>query len=159
SVSNIAKITKAMEMVAASKMRQAQIQALNSRHYSRKLDEILTKIASVIDASYHPLLKSDTTSDKEAIFIISTDRGLTGSLNANLFKTVEDFQSQHKADIYTVGRLAKEYAVKSDFDLVAAFEEIGDNITYDITQPISGLLIKEFLQGRYKKVWIAYMDF
>lgn len=148
-----------MEMVAASKMRQAQIQALNSRHYSRKLDEILTKIAAVIDSSQHDLLQSHTESKQEAIFIISTDRGLTGSLNANLFKTVEDFQNTHKADIYTVGRIAKEYAIKSDFDLVAAFEEIGDEISYDTSQPISGLLIKEFLAGKYRKVWIAYMDF
>jgi len=159
SVTNIAKITKAMEMVAASKMRQAQIQALNSRHYSRKLDEILTKIASTIDTSQHPLLSSHAETDKEAIFIISTDRGLTGSLNANLFKTVENFQANHRADIYTVGRLAKEYAIKSDFDLVAAFEEIGDVISYETTQPASNLLIKEFLAGKYDKISIAYMDF
>ena len=159
SVGNISKITKAMEMVSASKMRQAQVQALNSRHYSRKLDEILTKIAGVIDTSHHPLLRAHTEEHNEAILIISTDRGLTGSLNANLFKSVEAFQNNHKAEIYTIGKLAKEYAIKSDFDLVAAFDEVGDTISYETTQPISSLLIKEFLSGKYSKVWVAYMDF
>ena len=159
SVTNIAKITKAMEMVSASKMRQAQIQALNSRHYARKLDEILTKVSQYIDINQHDLLHSHTESNKEAIFIISTDRGLTGSLNANLFKTVEDFQANHKADIYTVGKIAREYAVKSDFDLVAAFDEVGEKIEYETTQTISHLLRDEFIAGKYSKIHIAYMDF
>lgn len=159
SVSNIAKITKAMEMVAASKMRQAQVQALSSRHYSRKLDEILAKIAASTDTSKHELLQVNPEAQKEAVLIISTDKGLTGSLNANLFKTVEKFQTQHKAEIYTIGRLAKEYAIKSDFNLVAAFDEVGETIDYETVQPISSLLIKEFLQGNYKKISIAYMDF
>jgi F-type H+-transporting ATPase subunit gamma len=64
SIGNISKITKAMEMVSAAKMRQAQIQALNSRHYSRKLDEVLTKIAGFIDTSSHPLLRSHGQSPK-----------------------------------------------------------------------------------------------
>lgn len=159
SVGNISKITKAMEMVSASKMRQAQIQALNSRMYARKLDEILTKIAGSIDTSYHDLLRPHATHKNEAILIISTDRGLTGSLNANLFRTVERFQRSHRAEICTIGRLAKEYAIKSDFDLVAAFEDVGEKISYETSQPISGYLSEKFLDGTYSKVWVAYMDF
>jgi F-type H+-transporting ATPase subunit gamma len=55
--------------------------------------------------------------------------------------------------------LAKEYAIKSDFNLVSAFEEVGEKISYQTTQPISHVLIKEFLAGKYSKVYIAYMDF
>ena len=159
SVTNISKITKAMEMVAASKMRQAQLQALSSRHYSRKLEDILSKIASRIDTTYHPLLSSHTLNSQEALLIVSTDRGLTGSLNANLFKSINIFQQDHQAHVYTVGRLAKEYAIKSNFDLVAEFGEVGEVVSYEITQPVAGLLMKEFLDGRYQKVYIAYMDF
>ena len=146
-------------MVSASKMRQAQTQALASRHYSRKLDEILSKIAHVIDPSQHPLLSSQTDNGKDAILILSTDRGLTGSLNSNLFKAINNFQKDHNADIYTVGRLAKEYAIKAGFDLVAEFGEIGEKITYESTQPVASLLQKEFLAGKYERIWIAYMDF
>lgn len=159
SVGNISKITKAMEMVSASKMRQAQLQALASRHYSRKLDEILGKIASVIDTKQHPLLSSQTDNDRDALLIISTDRGLTGSLNSNLFKAVTKFQKEYHADIYTIGRLAKEYTIKSGNTLVAEFGDVGEKISYDATQPVAGLLMKEFLAGKYQRVWICYMDF
>lgn len=159
SVSNIAKITKAMEMVSASKMRQAQSQALASRHYSRKLDEILGKIGNVIDTSMHPLLQGVTSTNKTAILVISTDRGLTGSLTTNLFRSIEHFQTDHKADIYTIGRLAKEYAIKSNSNLVAEFGSVEEKISYEATQPIASLLIREFLNQKYKEVYVAYMDF
>lgn len=159
SVGNISKITKAMEMVSASKMRQAQMQALNSRVYSRKLDEIFARIGTITDTSLHPLLSWQTEVEQHALLIISTDRGLTGSLNANLFKAVEQFQQEKKADVYTIGRLAKENTIKSGYKLIAEFGEIGEQIEYSSVQPISDLLRREFIQGKYKTVSIAYMDF
>lgn len=146
-------------MVSAAKMRQAQKQALDSRHYSRKLDEVLTKIAQVIDTTCHPLLDSGSSSGKEAVLVISTDRGLTGSMNANLFKAINDFQTRHQAEFITVGRLAKEFTIKSNQKLVAEFGQVGDRIDYETSQPISKMLIDRYLKGEYSKIWIAYMDF
>lgn len=159
SVSNISQITKAMEMVSASKMRQAQFQAMASRVYSRKIDEVLRKIALRIDTKFHPLLSSNTDSKKEALLIMSTDKGLTGSLNTNLFKYVSGFQNSHHADIYTLGRQARKFTIKSGFNLVADFGKVPEHITYDLATPISDLLIKEFTQGNYRSVWLCYMDF
>lgn len=159
SVSNIAKITKAMQMVAASKMRQAQLQALSSRQYSRKLDEILSKIAANVDTSLHPLLQPGNPAAPPALLIISTDRGLTGSLNTNLFKSVIDHQNHRRSDVFTIGRLAKEFSIKSDFNLVAEFGDIGDVITYESTQPVAQNFIRQYLAGQYSHVTIAYMDF
>ena len=159
SVKNIAKITKAMEMVAASKMRQAQAQALASRMYARKLDEILAKIANITKSSTHPLLNSQNPDAGHALVIISTDKGLTGSLNTNLFKSIIQFQQEHQAKVYTIGKLAKEFAIKSNFDLVAQFGKIDDDIKYESTQAASALLMKEFLLGNYSKIYVAYMDF
>ncbi len=159
SVSNITKITKAMEMVSASKMRQAQAQALASRHYARKLDEILSKIGANGRVAEHPLLKSHTQNNKQALLVISTDRGLTGSLNTNLFKSLLDFQQQHNADVYTIGRLAKEFAIKSDFNLIAEFGQVSDKVSYHTTTPVAKLLIERLLDGSYQTIHIAYMDF
>lgn len=160
SVSNISKITKAMEMVAASKMRQAQIQALASRAYSRKLDDILTQVSFNTNPKQHPLLSSQSETNKQAIVVISTDRGLTGSLNTNLFKSILKFQIQNTdMDFYTVGKLAKDFTLKSDFNLVAEFGEVGDKIEYEQAVPISKLLTTEFLNGKYSTIWISYMDF
>lgn len=159
SVGNISKITKAMEMVSAAKMRQAQHQALTSRHYSSVLDEILRKIATVIDTTYHPLLTSTSPQAPQALVIISTDKGLTGSLNTNLFRFISNFQLTHKAQVFTMGRLAKEFAIKAGFNLVAEFGAIKENISYESTQPIAKLLIDRFKQGVYSKVYVSYMDF
>ena len=158
SVSNISQITKAMEMVSASKMRQAQLQALASRTYSRKLDDILSQLAEVIDTSYHQLLQAKPA-QKEAILILSTDRGLTGSLNTNLFKTVSSFQQSKPLAVYTLGRLAREFTVKSGLDLKAHFGAVPDKLSYEEAVPIAALLIKEFTAATYSRVWIAYMDF
>lgn len=159
SVSNISQITKAMEMVSASKMRQAQAHALASRIYSRKLDEVLSKIAALIDTSNHPLLQTQSQNGKDAILILSTDRGLTGSLNTNLFKSINHFQTEHNASVYTLGRLAREFALKSGLTLEADFGSVPEKINYSSAVPIASLLMSEFLSGKYERVWIAYMDF
>jgi len=149
-----------MEMVSASKMRQAQLQALASRQYSRKLDEVLSRIATQINPNLHPLLHSNSQSQTEAILVISTDRGLTGSLNTNLFKAVTDFAQNHpKIHFFTVGRLAKEFALKADLHLEAEFGDVASTITYDTAQPIASHLISQFLSGKYSQVHLAYMDF
>lgn len=159
SVSNISQITKAMEMVSASKMKQAQSQALASRIYSRKLDEILRKISSKINPNLHPLLASHTQTGKNAILILSTDKGLTGSLNTNLFKSILNFQQTNQTDIYTLGKQAREFSVKARFNLVADFGKVPDKISYDIIGPIASMLMDHFLTGQYDSVYLAYMDF
>src|SRR5688500_11089166 len=83
---NISKITKAMEMVSASKMRRAQQQALAARPYTRAIQESLQKVAASTDPSLHPLLASHAEG-KDVLVLFSTDRGLCGGLNTNLFKS------------------------------------------------------------------------
>jgi F-type H+-transporting ATPase subunit gamma len=158
SVSNISKMTKAMEMVSASKMRRAQIQALASRTYSRKLEEVLSGISEKTDPSLHPLLMPPHEG-REALLILSTDKGLTGNLNANLFRSVMAFQAEHRADVYTIGRIAKEFSAKSGYNLVAEFGSIGEKISYQAAVPIARLLIEKYLSKTYAKVYIVYMDF
>lgn len=159
SVKNISKITKAMEMVSASKMRQAQLQALSSRQYARKLDDILSQIAALSQGLEHPLLSSGNQSASPAVLIISTDKGLTGSLNTNLFRAIGHFQEQHQANVYTIGKQARDFTLKSGHHLVAEFGQVKDQISYQSTIPIAKLLIDKFLQGEHSQIFIAYMDF
>lgn len=159
SVGNIAKMTKAMEMVSASKMRQSQLQALASRAYARKLEEILGRIAGIVDTSAHPLLAASPDAREVALVVISTDKGLTGSLNANLFKAVSHYCEEFEPKVFTIGRLAKEFVLKAGLPLEAEFGHVGDKIAYADTQPIASLLIKEFIDGRFSQVSVAYMDF
>ncbi len=148
-----------MEMVSASKMRQAQLQAFSSRVYSRKLNDILTQIATFVDTSHHPLLRTHTDSPTEAILIISTDRGLTGSLNTNLFKSISDYTIGKDIKFFTIGKLAREFTLKAGYNLQAEFGDVKDSITYETAVPIAQLLINRFLAGTFSSVSIAYMDF
>jgi F-type H+-transporting ATPase subunit gamma len=159
SVSNISQITKAMEMVSASKMRRAQMQAMASRNYSRKLEEIVHGISDRTDAAFHPLLQQHPEAEKQALVLLTSDRGQTGSLNANLFRAIISFQQDHSAEVYTIGRIAKEFAAKSGYNLVAGFQGVGDRVDYQAAVPIASLLAEKYLNGEYSQIWIGYMDF
>src|SRR3989337_244714 len=87
SIGNTEKVTHAMELVAAAKMRKAQMQALSGRPYSASLSEVRTKKKAGTDQIVHPLLKQNVSS-KELIILVTTDRGLTGGLNLNLFREI-----------------------------------------------------------------------
>jgi F-type H+-transporting ATPase subunit gamma len=103
---NISKITKAMEMVAASKMRKAQEQALATRPYSRALQQSLAKLGRYTDTSLHPFLQSPTKG-REALVLVSTDKGLCGALNPTLFKaTLQAYRQFGEPAVIAVGKKA-----------------------------------------------------
>src|SRR5579885_3915637 len=109
---NISKITKAMEMVSASKMRRAQQQALANRPYTRAIQASLQKVAQFTDPSLHPLL-SHHTDGKNVLIVFSTDRGLCGGLNTNLFKATLAWTRKHENyELIVIGRKAVSFARK-----------------------------------------------
>src|SRR4030095_16167850 len=92
SISNTAQITKAMQMVAASKMRKAQQHALAGRPYAAFMNKVLVSLQKRTDPRFHPLLAVRPL-EKELVLIISTDKGLCGALNTNLFREATNFDS------------------------------------------------------------------
>lgn len=160
SATNIAKITKAMEMVSASKMRRAQEQALASRPYTHILVSMLHTIAAHTDPSLHPLLRTGNPDAPVAIVIISTDRGLAGSLNANLFRTVLQMVDENPNCVFvTVGKKAREFALKTGKRIVAEFSGLPDHLTLANVMPISKLLTTGFLNNEYSQVKTVHMQF
>jgi len=163
---NIAQITKAMEMVAASKMRRAQNQALASRPYALKLNQILANLVKLVDPGIHPLLLKSRKRHKAkiAILLISSDKGLCGSLNSNLFRFLFSWQPTTK-EIYdefvflTVGKKAKEFVLRSQQNLLADFGSLGDWPEFERILPISKILLDGFQKGEFQKVIIVYNDF
>lgn len=160
SAQNISKITKAMEMVSASKMRRSQQQALASRPYTHKLVEMLHTIASHVESGLHPLLEQGNPKAPQALLIVSTDRGLAGSLNANLFRQVSSVIDPHsKTVVIVVGKKAREFALKMDFTIVAEFLGLPDRLSLSDVIPISQLIIEGFLHGEFSKVTAVFMQF
>jgi F-type H+-transporting ATPase subunit gamma len=152
-----------MEMVAASKMRRAQSQALSSRAYSRKLEQTLATIATLTDPSIHPLL-SPKTVGKDLIVLFSTDKSLAGSLNTNLFRGLTEYlkHSQLAAthpSFVIVGQKAKQFVLANDYTIDADFSGIPDPINFQAAVPIAHYLIDEFLSNHIRSVTLVYMDF
>jgi F-type H+-transporting ATPase subunit gamma len=156
---NISKITKAMEMVSASKMRRAQQQALAARPYARAIQHSLQKVAQFTDASLHPLLRKQE-SGTDVLILFSTDRGLCGGLNTNLFKTTLNWTKNHpNAKVIVLGKKAVAFAHSLGIEVLAQFINLSEHATPADILPISSLIVDGFLKGELKSVSIIHMDF
>lgn len=156
---NIAKITKAMEMVSASKMRKAQDQTLAARPFAQALRDSLQKLAKEAHPSLHPLLE-EHTEGKDVLVVISTDRGLCGSLNQNLFKLLIEWYKNHPKGVFVVvGKKALAFSKFMNLDVYAQFTSMPDTIRTDDILPLTSLIIDKFIAEEFKTVSLVYMDF
>src|SRR2546430_16779703 len=121
SIRNTAQITKAMQMVAASKMRRAQPHALAGRPYAALMNRVLVSLQKRPDPTLHPLLQVREVK-KELVLIISTDKGLAGSLNTNLFREASNFEASKSAFVVT-GKKARQFIARTKRELLARSEE------------------------------------
>src|SRR5438105_351541 len=156
SIRNTAQITKAMQMVAASKMRKAQQHALAGRPYSELLNKVLVSLKSRTDPLYHPLLQVRPTR-KELVLIISTDKGLAGALNTNLLREAVAFDPA-KAAYVVAGRKARQFIVRTKRELLADFE-LKDAPTILETKAMAKFCVEKFLSREVDKVTILYTHF
>jgi F-type H+-transporting ATPase subunit gamma len=111
SIRNTAQITKAMQMVAASKMRKAQQHALAGRPYAALMNKVLVSLQKRTDPRFHPLLAVRPL-EKELVLIISTDKGLCGALNTNLFREASNFDSEKTAFV-VAGKKARQFVART----------------------------------------------
>lgn len=156
---NIAKITKAMEMVSASKMKRAQQAALAARPYSKALEHSLRIVAAQTTEFSHPLL-STHHEGKPALLIISTDRGLCGSLNQNLIKLSSQWLKDNPTGtVVTVGKKALAFAEFIGLDVLAVFTDIPDKVTTSDLVPLSTLIVEKFSSHELRSVDLVYTDF
>ncbi len=164
SVKNIAQVTRAMQMVAASRMRRAQEQALASRPYAAKAWEILTHLAAQRGETeqLHPLLTRRDEIKDIAIILITADKGLAGAYNSNIIRATTRFMAEQnwaEAKLITVGRKGRDFMVRYQRTVIAEFSDLPARPTaLDIT-PIARLAIDGFLAGDYDEVYLAYTDF
>lgn len=162
SAKNIKQITKAMEMVAASKMRRAQSQALASRPYARKMETTLATIATLTDSSQHPLLESHSEG-LDVVVLFSTDKSLAGSLNTNLFRGTQEFlnsiQGPTNPHFIIIGQKAKQFVLSNGYTIEADFSGISDPVSFQNAVPIAHFLIENYINRSYRSVTLIYMDF
>src|SRR3989441_12345246 len=133
-IRNTAQITKAMQMVAASKMRRAQQHALAGRPYAALMNKVLVSLQKRTDPRLHPLLHIREPK-KELVLIISTDKGLAGALNTNLFRETANFGTSKTAFVVT-GKKARQFIARTKRELLADFE-LKDSPSFVETKAIS----------------------
>jgi F-type H+-transporting ATPase subunit gamma len=164
SVKSTKQITKAMEMVAASKLRRAQDAAQKSREFAKLANELLTRIRQLTDVNKHPLFVRRTIKNR-LIIVVASDRGLAGGYNASLLK---QFATELKADkdsstsnkVITVGKKATAFTAKvHDLEVIGAYHDFVDNPTAEDLRPILMTAIAGFEDGAYDAVDIVYTDF
>jgi F-type H+-transporting ATPase subunit gamma len=155
SVKNTRQITKAMELVSASKMKKAQQAALAGRPYSNLMAAMLAALASRVDASLHPFLVQRPVKTR-GVLVISTDKGLCGALNANVFKLIAEIKTP--ARFYSIGRKGTQFLARTHRALVADFQ-VHDRVPFGEIRAIADLMIREFLAGAIDTIEVVYPRF
>ena len=156
SIRSTAQITKAMQMVAASKMRKAQQHALAGRPYAALMNKVLVSLQKRTNPQLHPLLEVRPVK-KELILIISTDKGLCGALNANLFREAANFY-QAKTVFVVSGKKARQFIARTKRELLADFE-LKDSPSFVESKPLSKFCLEKFLRREVDKVSVLFTHF
>lgn len=155
SVKNTGQITRAMQLVATSKMKRAQDKAIAGRPYVVLLGEIFSTIAKLANDLQHPLFEKREIK-KRGILVVSTDKGLCGPLNSNLFKEIMQF----KGDIgyVTVGRKAAQFISRTKRELLADFP-VSDKVQYAEIRGIVQFMTEAYLDGKIDTIEVLYSSF
>ena len=158
SVKNTAQITKAMQLVAAAKMKKAQDQAANGRHYAEMLNKVLVNLKEQAEEGLHPFF-SEGKGGKLLVLLVSSDKGLCGALNTNLFKKLitTDFGTED-VDYVTVGKKGVQAINRLRRHLLADFP-IKDPAKFAEVRGVGRFLQEKFLTGEYKKVLVVFNNF
>jgi len=161
SVKNTQQITKAMKMVAAARLSRAQERVTLSRPYAAKLEEVIGGIASAGGSAKHPMLVKRPIK-KTGYVIISSDRGLAGSYNGQLFRTaLQEFRGKSKDDyaIFAIGRKARDFFKRRGYPLVGEVTGLSDAPTFADIKEITSTVVKQFQEGVYDEVYLLFNEF
>jgi F-type H+-transporting ATPase subunit gamma len=157
---NIKQITRAMQFVAASKLRRAQESVLAARPYSEKIDEVLADLAAVLGPEDHPLLREESPG-KRLIIVMTTDRPLAGPLNANVVRYTARLITETKSElaVVTVGRKGRDALRRARVPIEAHFGNYGDRPTFADVLPLARLVTDGFLAGEFGAIDVVFSRF
>jgi F-type H+-transporting ATPase subunit gamma len=163
SVKNTQKITNAMKMVAAAKLRRAEEAIVRARPYSDKMREVLLSLASRVDPTVHPLMESREVK-KVLLVEVTSDRGLCGGFNTNLNRRAELFRKETEAKgvefaMLSVGRKGHDYFRRRGVEIPGEFINVMNNVGVELAQDITAAFTEKFTSGDYDEVYILYNKF
>ncbi|MFZ1081891.1 MAG: ATP synthase F1 subunit gamma [Candidatus Kryptoniota bacterium] len=165
-VTSTEKITKAMKMVAAAKLRRAQSAVIAARPYSRKLGELMKHLARNADLSENPLVK-EREIKKVGIVVVTADRGFCGAFNSNIIKATNELITTRYAALYSsgnvklfgVGKKGYDFFSKRKYDVIGNYSGVFHDLQFQLAKNIATEVIKGYLDGSYDRVEIVYNEF
>lgn len=163
SVKNTRKITKAMELVAASKMRKAVSAVSNARPFSQVAWNTVRLIAQKVDTSLHPLLARSKTQKNVFVVLMTSDRGLAGGFNSNVIRKARDLVKSLKEEVSVraicVGKRGTEAMKRMKIPVTASFDDLTNKVKFEDIVPIAKFIMNEFIDGKVDTVYIVTTDF
>lgn len=158
-VENIQKITRAMKMVAAAKLKRAQKRAEGARVFSEKTQTIFQNVAGAAIDTTHPLLQN-RDGDKVGMIVITGDRGLSGGYNVRLLnETIQHIEDKSKTSIITIGRKGRDYLRRRGYQIVSEYLGINDAPSFSLAQRIAKEVIHLYETGVFDRVYLCFMRF
>ncbi|HOI30911.1 MAG TPA: ATP synthase F1 subunit gamma [Melioribacteraceae bacterium] len=165
-VKNTQQITKAMKMVAAAKLRRAQENIINSRPYSRKISEVLGHLLKIEKNINNPLITERKT-EKVALIVITSDRGLCGSFNMNVIRNAEDFLKNEldelnrngKVLLYCLGKKGNDHFTRRNYNVSGSYPGIFSHLKFEFASGLVRELTHKYLSGEIDKVLVVYNEF
>jgi F-type H+-transporting ATPase subunit gamma len=160
SIKKTQQITKAMEMVAAARLKRAQDNMMSSRPFSYKIREILRSIATRVDPSSHPLLEV-RNGDRVLLIVVTADRGLCGGFNSNVIKKAESFMEDNNKEynLIIIGRKGRDFFRRRDYDIKNGYIDIFRDLKYEYAVDIANFVVDIYKKREVDKVYIIYNQF
>jgi F-type H+-transporting ATPase subunit gamma len=164
-VKSTQQITKAMKMVAASRLRRAQERIQHARPFAIEMLRVLNSLASRVDPTSHPLLderKTPRAGGKALMFVITADRGLCGSFNTNVIKSASTFIVENpgrEVALGLIGRRGRDFFARRGFEVCYEQVNLFQALQYTHAQDIARAAIEEFTEGRVDSVYLVYNEF
>jgi F-type H+-transporting ATPase subunit gamma len=163
SVNSTQQITSAMKMVAASKLRRAQMAIVNMRPYAKKLNEILQNVTASLDDSEENVYGDERAVKRALIVSITSNRGLCGAFNANVIKKTRELMEHEFAnadvDIITIGKKATDFFAKDEYNHMGSYDEFFTKLSFEKVSPLATELLQKFADKEYDKIYVVYNQF
>jgi F-type H+-transporting ATPase subunit gamma len=163
SIKNTQKITKAMKMVAAAKLKRAQERILAARPYAKKMAVVLGSLASRANRQAHPLLRK-STGNRIELLVITSDRGLCGAFNTNILRKAVEFLRQKQeagctVTVSVVGRKGRDFFRRRPWTRRQEWVGVFDRLSYEHALDIGGDIVQQFTSGTFDELHIVYNEF
>lgn len=167
SVTSTQQITKAMKMVAAAKLKRAQDRITQMRPYVQKLSEILKNVSAAASENVHNEYAEERTGNKILIVPITSDKGLCGAFNSNVFRGGANFIAANfgvelqngRVDFLPIGKKSYDYYSKRGYNVIDLYKDLFSDLSFDTAREAGEFVMKSFTEGKYDKVFLIYNEF